>query len=101
MSSPVGDVTENYLQMMRERGWTFDDLADHFRRQSESPQLDGGAADRNLERWARSLADAARGRREAAAPEQPPVDPRPEPPKRTATPPPKRRAGATASGVGG
>lgn len=99
MSSSVdGSVTDNYLQVMRERGWSFDDLADDFARQAQQPSLDGGAAMRSLERWARGEAVAAElraassptGRPEDAPP---PVDPRREPPKRTTTPRGPRRTG--------
>jgi len=91
MTDPDGDVTGNYTQIMRERGWSFHDLADEFARQAEQPALDGGAGPRHLERWARSQAAAADLRaaadtaaRPADAP--PPVDPKREPPKRTAVP---------------
>jgi hypothetical protein len=91
------DVTGNYLALMRERGWSWDDLADDFARQAAQPALDGGANSRHMERWARSNADAARARAEQPAErrEEPPQDPRPAPPKRTATAPrPARRAAA-------
>jgi uncharacterized membrane protein len=91
MTEPDGDVTSNYMQIMRERGWSWDELADDLGRQAQQPALDGGAAPRALERWARGQAAAARLRAEAAAPARPeaappPVDPRREPPKRTAVP---------------
>jgi hypothetical protein len=97
VTGPDGDVTGNYTAMMRERGWSFHDLADEFARQAEQPAMDGGAGPKYLERWARSEAAAADLR--AAADERhrpddapPPVDPRREPPKRHATPPrPPRR----------
>jgi hypothetical protein len=112
MTGPA-DVTGNYLAVMRETGQSWDDLADQFDRDAELPALDGGAGARRMARWARSNADAGRERREHQAPEQPPVDPRPEPPRRTATPPrptrrtakaqprkrPGRPAGATAAGA--
>jgi len=86
-----GDVTANYLQIMRERGWSWAELADDFARQARQPALDGGVGMLQLERWARSEAVAAELRaaesptgRPADAP--PPVDPKREPPKRTATP---------------
>ena len=106
MTDPGGDVTANYLQIMRDRGWSFGDLADDFARQAQQPSLDGGAGARSLERWARGQAAAAE-LRAAAAPDvrpedaPPPIDPQREQPKRTATPPRKpTRAGATASGAG-
>ena len=86
------DTTGNYVALMRERGWSWGDLADEFDRQATSPSLDGGAAARNMARWARSNDEAARARREQA-PDTPPVDPRPEPPRRTATPPRPTRRG--------
>jgi hypothetical protein len=112
MTGPA-DVTGNYVALMRERGWSWGDLADDFARQAEQPALDGGVNARHMERWARSNAEAGRERREHQAPEQPPVDPRREPPRRTATPPkparrtakaaPRKRtgrpAGATAAGA--
>lgn len=97
MTGPDSDVTGNYTQIMAERGWSFDDLADDFARQaSEGRALDGGASMRGLERWARSQAVAGRLRAQAdpaGRPEDapPPVDPQREPPKRTTVPPPKRR----------
>jgi hypothetical protein len=86
-----GDVTGNYLQIMRERGWSWSELADDFARQAQQPALDGGVGARQLERWARGEAAAAElraatsptGRPEDAPP---PVDPKREQPKRTATP---------------
>jgi hypothetical protein len=96
MTGPVGDVTDNYTQIMAERGWTWGDLADDFARQAaEGRALDGGASMRGLERWARSQDVAGRLRAqadEAHRPEDapPPADPRREPPKRTAVPPAKR-----------
>jgi hypothetical protein len=86
------DTTANYVALMRERGWTWRDLADEFDRQATSPALDGGAAARSMARWARTEEEAARERREHTEPEREPQDPRPEPPKRTAVPPrPSRR----------
>lgn len=94
-----GDVQGNYMQVMRERGWSWSELADDFARQAQQPALDGGVGMRSLERWARGEAVAAELRaassptgRPADAP--PPVDPKREPPKRTAVPrdPAKRTA---------
>jgi hypothetical protein len=96
MTGPA-DVTGNYLALMRERGWSWDDLADDFARQATQPALDGGANSRHMERWARSNADAARERSQQPPEQrdQPPQDPRPAPPKRTATPArPARRTAA-------
>jgi hypothetical protein len=87
-----GDVAGNYTALMRERGWTWDDLADDFARQATQTALDGGEAMRRMERWARSCAEAGRLRREQADP-APPQDPRPAPPQRTATPPRPARRG--------
>lgn len=97
MTGPVGDVTDNYTQIMAERGWTWGDLADDFARQAATGRaLDGGASMRSLERWARSQ-DVA-GRLRAQADEQhrpedapPPVDPQRAAPNRTAVPPKKRQ----------
>lgn len=97
MTGPAGDVTANYEQIMRERGWTWGELADDFGRQAaEGRALDGGASMRGLERWARSH-DVA-GRLRAAADEQhrpdaapPPADPQRAQPPRTAVPPKKRQ----------
>lgn len=94
MTELDGELADNYRQIMRERGWSWDDLADDFARQSQQPALDGGAGPRHLERWARQHAVAAdlrsttspTGRPEDAPP---PVDPKREPPKRTAVPPRK------------
>jgi hypothetical protein len=84
---PAGDVTDNYTAIMRERGWTWDDLADDFERQAQQSSLDGGASALSMARWARANADAGRERREAAE------DPlRPDPPAPDhATPDPKKR----------
>jgi hypothetical protein len=96
-----GDVQGNYMQIMRDRGWTWSELADDFARQAAStpPPLDGGVGMQRLERWARGEAVAAElraassptGRPEDAPP---PIDPKREPPKRTAVPrdPAKRTA---------
>lgn len=91
MTDPEGDVAGNYTRIMRERGWSWSDLADDFARQATQPALDGGAGPRSLERWARSQAAAAALRAAADEPARPadappPVDPRREPPKRTADP---------------
>jgi len=97
MTGPGDDVTANYLQVMRERGWSFADLADDFARQAQQPALDGGAGYASLERWARSQAAAA-DLRAAAAPDvrpenaPPPVDPRSAPTPRKTVPPKKRTA---------
>jgi hypothetical protein len=96
VTSLDGDVTANYMQIMRERGWSWSDLADDFARQAATspPPLDGGVGVRSLERWARGEAAAAE-LRAAAAPDvrpedaPPPQDPQREQPKRTATPPRK------------
>jgi hypothetical protein len=89
----LGDVSGNYLQMMRERGWNFADLADEFDRQAQQPSLDGGVGAQRMARWARSQQEAA-DRRAAAEPDQP-VDPRPpaDAPQRTAVPPRAPRRG--------
>jgi hypothetical protein len=94
-----GDVTANYMQIMRERGWSWSELADDLARQAQQPALDGGAAARSLERWARGEAAAAdlraasspTGRPEDAPP---PQDPQRGPAKRTTVPrdPAKRTA---------
>ena len=116
MTAP-GDVSANYLALMQQRGWTWDDLADQFDRDAaEGRALDGGRNARNMAAWARSNADAGRERREAAEDPQR-RDPRPDvasptPGKRTAVPPPapsrrvgartakgRRRTGATAATV--
>ena len=95
MTGPDGDVTANYLALMRERGQTWDDLADQFARDAASGRaLDRGENALRMERWARSQADAGRERQRAAETEQ--REPRPdapeaEPPRRTVTPAPKRR----------
>jgi hypothetical protein len=97
MSGPIGDVAENYTQIMRDRGWGWGDLADDFARQAATGRaLDGGASMRGLERWARSQEVAARLRAEAD-PEQrpedapPPADPQRGPKPRTTVPPGKRQ----------
>lgn len=89
MTAP-DDVTANYLRLMAERGWTFDDLADEFDRQAAGPppHLDGGAGTRHLAEWARR--EAAAERRRQAGAESPARDLRPdqatpEPPRRTTT----------------
>jgi len=101
-----GDVSANYLALMQQRGWTWDDLADQFDRDAaEGRALDGGRNARNMAAWARSNADAGRERREAAEDPQR-RDPRPDvasptPGKRAAVPPPapsRRSTGSTASG---
>lgn len=92
-----GDVTANYMQIMRDRGWSWTELADDFERQARQPALDGGVGMRSLERWARSEAAAAElraatsptGRPEDAPP---PVDPRSAPAPRKVVPPKKRTA---------
>lgn len=63
MSAP-GDVTDNYVRLMAERGWSWDDLADEFDRQAAGPPmpLDRGASARGMARWARSNAEAGRVR---------------------------------------
>jgi hypothetical protein len=97
MAELDGDVTANYLQIMRERNLSFSDMADEFARQAEQPSLDGGAGFRPLERWARTEAAAAELRAAAAAaaarPDNtaPPVDPKREQPKRTTVPRPGRQ----------
>lgn len=64
----IGDgVTGNYVQLMRERGWGWEDLAADFERQAEQPQMDGGAVMRRMARWARSNAEAGQLRAAAAA----------------------------------
>jgi hypothetical protein len=93
-----GDVTANYMQIMRDRGWSWSELADDFHRQAQQSALDGGVGMLALERWARSEAAAAElraatsptGRPEDAPP---PIDPKREPPKRTATPRQPTRTG--------
>lgn len=90
-------VTANYMQLMRERGWSWTELADDFARQADQPALDGGVGVRSLERWARGEAVAAElraassptGRPEDAPP---PQDPRSAPPNRKTVPPKKRTA---------
>lgn len=97
MTSP-GDVTDNYVQLMRERGWSWDDLADEFERQAVGPPLplDRGVVARGMARWARTQAEAGQARREAqtdpGAPEVRPDDAAPAPPPRKVVPPVKRRA---------
>jgi hypothetical protein len=97
MTTPVPDGADNYLQVMRERGWTFGDLADDLARQSRQPALDGGTGYAQLERWARTE-QAAADLRAAASPDvrpedaPPPVDPQRAPTPRTVTPPKKRTA---------
>jgi hypothetical protein len=90
------DSAANYLQVMRERGWTFGDLADEFARQARQPSLDGGQGYASLERWARTQQAAADLRAAAATtrPEDapPPVDPQRAPTPRTTVPPKKRTA---------
>lgn len=92
MTDPDGEVLGNYAAIMRERGWSWGDLADDLERQAQQPALDGGANPRRMARWARTQQEAA-DRRAEAQPEQP-VDPRPpaDEPKRTAVParPPRR-----------
>lgn len=61
----LGDVSGNYTALMRERGWSWGDLADEFERQAAQPALDGGAGPRRLARWARTQAEAAVERRAA------------------------------------
>lgn len=97
MTGPAADVTDNYVQLMRERGWSWDDLADDFLRQAESPSLDRGQNALAMARWARSNADAAKARRDAAD-DPTEADPLPavadpDPAKRTATPPRLPRRG--------
>jgi hypothetical protein len=97
MTDPAPDGAANYLQVMRERGWTFGELADDFARQAQQPSLDGGAGYRSLERWARTQAAAAELRAAASPtgrPEDapPPVDPQRTPTPRTTVPPKKRTA---------
>lgn len=89
----LGDVSANYLALMRERGWSFGDLADDFDRQAGQASLDGGVGARRMARWARSQQEAA-DRRSEAQPEQP-IDPRPptDEPQRTAVPPRNPRRG--------
>ena len=104
MTSP-GDVTANYLEVMQQRGWTWDDLADQFDRDAAAGRaLDRGANARQMARWARSQAEAGRERQRAADTEQReprPDDAVPDAPRRTAVPPARpRRTGATASGAG-
>lgn len=89
---PPDDVTANYLEVMRDRGWSWHDLADDFARQALQPSLDRGASARSLERWARTNGDAAVERRAAADDPTRPDPPAPEhaapgPPKRGAVPP--------------
>lgn len=109
MTGPAGDVTANYLEIMRERGMTWGDLADQFDRDAvDGKALDGGANARRMAVWARSQEEAGRERREAADdPSRPdpgaPDHATPTPPARTVTPrtaPAKRATGATASGAG-
>lgn len=92
MTSP-GDTSGNYLALMRERGWSWSDLADEFDRQAQQPALDGGANARGMARWARDQAAAAAARAEAPEPDREPQDPRREPPRRTAVPPRPTRRG--------
>jgi hypothetical protein len=93
VTDPGGDVTGNYMQVMRERGWSWDDLADDFDRQAQQPALDGGAAAERMARWARSNATAGRLREAGTPPDEPPRDAEPVPPKRNTVPrrPPERR----------
>lgn len=98
MTAPDGDVTGNYSELMRERGWDHGDLADHFARQATQAQLDGGASFLRLERWARSEHEAGRLRSaadEQRTPGEPPLRPddaQPNPDPRKAVPPRKRTA---------
>lgn len=98
MTGPA-DVTDNYVQLMRERGMTWGDLADQFDRDAAAGRaLDGGANARRMARWARTQEQAAAERRAAHAdPERPdppaPEHADPEPPKRTAVPPSRPRRG--------
>lgn len=93
MTGPAGDVTANYLDLMRERGWSWGDLAAQFDRDAAAGRaLDGGANARYMAAWARSNEEAGRERRAAADDPDRPDPPAPEhatptPPARTVTPP--------------
>jgi hypothetical protein len=98
MTGPAGDVTANYMQLMRERGLSWGDLADQFDRDAaDGRALDGGANARRMAAWARSQDEASQERRAAADdPDRPdpgaPEHAVPHPPARTTVPPTKRRA---------
>jgi hypothetical protein len=98
MTAPDGDASGNYTELMRERGWDWGDLADHFARQATQPQLDGGASYLRLERWARGEHETARLRAHAAADRAAtdgaprPDDAQPNPDPRKVVPPKKRTA---------
>lgn len=96
MTGPAGDVTANYLDLMRERGWSWGDLAAQFDRDAATGRaLDGGANARRMARWARTHEQAGRERQRTAVTEEReprPDEATPDPRKRTAVPPPKRRA---------
>jgi membrane-bound lytic murein transglycosylase B len=95
VSSP-DDVTGNYAALMRERGWTWEDLAGQFERDANDGRaLDGGANARRMARWARSHAEAGQARQQTAATEEReprPDEATPDPRRRTTVPPTKRRA---------
>lgn len=85
----IGDgVTGNYVQLMRERGWGWEELAADFEQQAEQPQMDGGAVMRRMARWARTNAEA--GQLRAAAAAAVPGDVLP-PPVGASADPPRRR----------
>lgn len=75
MTSP-GDVTANYVEIMAERGWSWDDLADEFERQADGPPrpLDGGANARGMAAWARQQGDAGRAAEQRRAAAEQPTD---------------------------
>jgi hypothetical protein len=63
----IGDgVTGNYVQLMRDRGWGWEELAADFERQAQQPQMDGGEVMRRMARWARTNAEAGQLRAAAA-----------------------------------
>ncbi len=105
MTGPAGDVTANYLALMREQGLTWDDLADQFDRDAaQGRALDGGANARRMAAWARSNAEAGAARRADAEDPARPAPPAPEHatpqrPTRTAVPrkPPAKRGGSTSA----